>query len=90
MMNDSPELLHVRVVILKKLSMYALVELTTTTEGRARVMRFDPRQMPPVSIGPLEELPKVIEAFVVAIMRSKRNGWRVVYDGQPLLDSSDR
>jgi hypothetical protein len=72
-----------RAVILVKNEILALVGMVTTPQG-ARVARFDPRSEPPVSLGPLEDGPKVAYAFRRSVQTSKTNGWTVVYDGPPL------
>jgi hypothetical protein len=72
-----------RAVILAKNDTLALVGMATTPEG-ARVARFDPRAEPPVSMGPVEDPPKVANAFRRSLQTSKDNGWTVVYDGPPL------
>ena len=75
--------INFRAVILVKNEILALVGMATTPEG-ARVARFDPRAEPPVSLGPLEDTPKVACAFRRSVQTSKTNGWMVVYDGPPL------
>lgn len=82
MMEESEEV-DFRAVILAKNDTLALVGMATTPEG-ARVARFDPRSEPPVSLGPLEDPPKVAYAFRRSVQTSKTNGWTVIYDGPPL------
>jgi hypothetical protein len=81
---EEAEQVDFRAVILVKNEMLALVGMATTSEG-ARVARFDPREEPPVSLGPLEDPPKVAYAFRRSVHTSKTNGWAVIYDGPPLL-----
>lgn len=82
-MTEEEQQLDFRAVILVKNDTLALVGMATTPEG-ARVARFDPREEPPVSLGPFEDLPKVVYAFRRSVKASKTNGWAVVYDGPPL------
>lgn len=84
MMPEESEQVDFRAVILEKNDTLALVGMATTSEG-ARVARFDPRSEPPVSLGPLEDTPKVAYAFRRSIQTSKSNGWTVIYDGPPLV-----
>lgn len=84
MMPEEFEQVNFRAVILEKNDTLALVGMARTPEG-ARVARFDPRSEPPVSLGPLEDPPKVAYAFRRSVQTSKTNGWTVVYDGPPLI-----
>jgi len=83
MTPEDSQQINFRAVILVKNDILALVGMTTTAEG-ARVARFDPRAEPPVSLGPLEDPPKVAYAFRRSVQTSRTNGWAVVYDGPPL------
>ena len=84
MTPEEAQQINFRAVILVKNEILALVGMATTPEG-ARVARFDPRAEPPVSLGPLEDRPKVAYAFQRSVQTSKTNGWTVVYDGPPLV-----
>lgn len=83
-MPEEYEQVDFRAVILVKNDTLALVGMAITPEG-ARVARFDPRSEPPVSLGPLEDPPKVAYAFRRSVHGSKTNGWTVIYDGPPLI-----
>jgi hypothetical protein len=83
-MPEEFEQVNFRAVILEKNDTLALVGMARTQEG-ARVARFDPRSEPPVSLGPLEDPPKVAYAFRRSVQTSKTNGWTVIYDGPPLI-----
>ncbi len=83
-MTPEEQQVDFRAVILVKNDTLALVGMATTPEG-ARVARFDPRAEPPVSVGPLEDPPKVTYSFRRSVKTSQTNGWRVVYDGPPLI-----
>ena len=83
MTPEEAQQINFRAVILVKNEILALVGMATTSEG-ARVARFDPRADPAVSLGPLEDTPKVAYAFQRSVQTSKTNGWMVVYDGPPL------
>ena len=82
-MPEEQQQVDFRAVILVKNETLALVGMATTPDG-ARVARFDPRAEPPVSLGPLEDPPKVAYAFRRSVQTSKSNGWAIVYDGPPL------
>ncbi|HKS30442.1 MAG TPA: hypothetical protein VJS44_21630 [Pyrinomonadaceae bacterium] len=84
MMQEESEQLDFRAVIMVKNETLALVGMLTTPEG-ARVARFDPRSEPPVSLGPIEDPPKVAYAFRRSLQTSRTNGWTVIYDGPPLI-----
>jgi hypothetical protein len=83
-MTPEEQQVNFRAVILVKHDHLALVGMATTPEG-SRVARFDPRAEPRVSLGPLEDPPKVAYAFRRSIQTSKTNGWVVIYDGPPLI-----
>lgn len=83
-MTPEEQQIDFRAVIMAKNDTLALVGMARTAEG-ARVARFDPRAEPPVSLGPLEDTPKVAYAFRRSVQTSKTNGWTVIYDGPPLV-----
>jgi hypothetical protein len=83
-MTPEEQQVDFRAVIMTKNDTLALVGMARTPEG-ARVARFDPRAEPPVSLGPLEDPPKVAYAFRRSVQTSRSNGWTVIYDGPPLV-----
>ncbi len=70
-----------RTVIMMKNDMLALINMIKSEEG-ASITTFDPRRGHP--------LVKSYEPWLVAdefrkvLSLSKKNGWQVVYDGEPL------
>ena len=71
-----------RTAILSKNSMLALLCVKTATEGGA-ICRVDPREANP-AVQIYDDPQKAMEWFLKSLRTSKKNGWKVVYDGLPL------
>lgn len=80
---DDFELLETRTVILSKNSMIGLLCLKTSNEGAA-ICRVDPREARP-SVQLYDDADKALEWFTNSLRTSKKNGWQLVYDGEPLM-----
>lgn len=72
----------VRVAVLKKNGMVALLSIKTGGEGAA-VCRVDPREENP-SVQVYDDPEAALVWFTRSLRTSKKNGWQVVYDGLPL------
>ncbi len=73
----------VRTAVLKKNDMLALLSLKATPEG-GQIVRFDPRQRMP-SMQRYETEEEALKWFARSLSTSRKNGWSVVYDGEPLV-----
>lgn len=74
---------EVRTALLSKHEMIALISLRTTAGGGGRIIRIDPRQpMPAAKV--YEDPADALRWFRRSLATSRRNGWEVVYDGEPL------
>ena len=81
--DDSDDDAEVRTALLSKHEMLALISLRTTAEGGGRIVRVDPRQpMPAAKV--YEDPEDALRWFRRSLATSRRNGWDVVYDGEPL------
>lgn len=81
--DDDAETLALRTVVLTKNDMIALLGLKHTTRG-SQIVRVDPRQSVPVGKA-YEERDEAAHWFRRSLATSCDNGWRVVYDGPPLV-----
>ena len=79
--EDSP--LTLRTVLLMKNDMLALLSIKTSPE-RGVIVRVDPRQPVPAA-KEYEDVESALRWFNRSLATSKRNGWCVVYDGEPLF-----
>lgn len=73
---------NVRTAILAKDEMIALICLKTAEKGGA-ICRVDPRENNP-AVQIYDDADKALDWFTKSLRSSKKNGWRVVYDGLPL------
>jgi len=73
---------NTRTALLSKNDMFALLCLKTANEGGA-ICRVDPREGNP-AVQLYDDPEKAIDWFTKSLATSKKNGWRVVYDGLPL------
>lgn len=80
---DDVEEFETRTVILSKNSMIGLLCLKTSGEGAA-ICRVDPREGRP-SVQVYDDAEKALEWFTKSLRTSTQNGWRLVYDGEPML-----
>ena len=80
--DEQFDALNVRTTVLSKNGMVALLCLKTADNGGA-ISRVDPREINP-SVQLYDDPEKALEWFTKSLRSSRRNGWRVVYDGLPL------
>jgi hypothetical protein len=81
--DDEDEPAEFRAALLAKHEMIALLSLRTAAGG-GRIVRIDPRQPLPAAKS-YEDAAEAQRWFRRSLLTSKRNGWRVVYDGEPLF-----
>lgn len=80
---DDIEPVETRTVILQKNNMIGLLCMKTSGEGGA-ICRVDPREAQP-SVQIYDDPDKTLEWFTKSLRTTRKNGWRVVYDGLPLV-----
>lgn len=73
---------ELRAVLLSKNDMLALLSLKTSAEG-CTVVRVDPRQNAP-SAQEYDDAAAAEKWFARSISTSRKNGWNVIFDGEPL------
>jgi hypothetical protein len=73
----------VRTAVLKKNDMLALLSLKSGDSG-GQIVRFDPREPLP-SMQRYESESEALKWFTRSLATSRKNGWSVVYDGEPLI-----
>ncbi|MDQ5838815.1 MAG: hypothetical protein M3379_18720 [Acidobacteriota bacterium] len=73
----------VRTAVLRKNDMLALLSLKAGDSG-GQIVRFDPREPLP-SMQRYESETEARKWFTRSLDTSRRNGWSVVYDGEPLI-----
>jgi hypothetical protein len=81
--DDDDDALVVRTAVLTKNEMLALLSLKSSDEG-GQIVRFDPREPLP-AIQRYESDAEALKWFRRSLVTSRRNGWSVVYDGEPLM-----
>jgi hypothetical protein len=81
--NDEDEAAEVRTALLTKNEMLALISLRTTESG-GQIVRVDPRESLP-SVQRYESEGEAVKWFTRSLSTSRRNGWSVVYDGEPMI-----
>jgi len=81
--NDEDETAEVRTALLTKNEMLALISLRTTESG-GQIVRVDPRESLP-SVQRYESEREALKWFTRSLSTSRRNGWSVVYDGEPMI-----
>ena len=81
--DDDDDALVVRTAVLTKNEMLALISLKSSDEG-GQIVRFDPREPLP-AIQRYESDEEALKWFRRSLATSRRNGWSVVYDGEPLI-----
>ncbi len=79
--NDLEDVL-VRTAVLQKNNMVALLCIKSATAGAA-ICRVDPRENHP-AVQLYDDPNAALEWFTKSLRTSKKNGWRLVYDGLPL------
>ncbi len=73
---------NMRTAILSKNNFIALLCLKTADEGGA-ICRVDPRESNP-AVQLYDDPDKALDWYNKSLSTSRKNGWRVVYDGLPL------
>lgn len=81
--DDEDEPTEVRTVVLSKNGMIALLSLKTNATG-GQIVRIDPRQSLP-SARRYDDGEAANRWFKRSLAASRRNGWSVEYDGEPLF-----
>jgi len=80
--DDEDDDVQTRTAVLNKNGMVALLCVKTAFDG-STVCRVDPREDRP-SIQFYDDSEAAIHWFTRSLKTSKKNGWKVVYDGLPL------
>ena len=73
----------VRTALLQKNDMLALLSLKAAPDG-GQLVRYDPRQSLP-SLRRYESEEEARRWYARSLATSRKNGWSVVYDGEPLI-----
>lgn len=81
--NEQEEVTLVRTAVLLKNDMLALLSLKAC-ETRGEIVRFDPRKSMPTFQRYTSEA-EAVKWFTRSLATSRKNGWAVVYDGEPLI-----
>lgn len=82
MEEEEDGLFEVRTVLLSKNGMMALLSLKTSVQG-GMIVRVDPRQPLPVA-HEYDDDQAATMWFKRSLVTSKKHGWIVEYDGEPL------
>jgi hypothetical protein len=72
----------VRTAVLQKNNMVALLCIKSATAGAA-ICRVDPREPNP-AVQLYDDPTAALEWFTKSLRTSRKNGWKIVYDGLPL------
>jgi hypothetical protein len=80
---DEDEEAEVRTVLLAKNEMLALLGLKSSAEASI-IVRVDPRQALPVAQR-YDDAEAAAKWFDRSLATSRKNGWNIIYDGQPLF-----
>lgn len=81
--EEDDELNVVRTAVLRKNDMLALISLSASDSG-GRIVRYDPRESLP-AVQRYESEAEAQKWFRRSLATSKKNGWAVVYDGEPMI-----
>jgi hypothetical protein len=73
----------VRTAVLQKNDMLALLSLKAAPDG-GQLVRYDPRQSLP-SMRRYDSEEEARRWYARSLATSRKNGWAVVYDGEPLI-----
>lgn len=73
---------NTRTAVLMKNDMIALLCLKTANKGGA-ICRVDPRETNP-AVQIYDDADNALDWYTKSLRTSRKNGWRVVYDGLPL------
>jgi hypothetical protein len=79
--DEDEEFFEVRTAVMQKNELLALLSLKISAEG-GRIVRVDPRQRVP-SAQTYEDAEAATHWFNRSLATSRRNGWNVIYDGEP-------
>ena len=79
--EDDGEPFEVRTAVMQKNDLLAILSLRVSAQG-GRIVRVDPRQHAP-SAQTYEDAEAATRWFNRSLATSKRNGWLIVYDGEP-------
>ena len=80
--EDDEEPYEVRTAVMQKNDLLALLSLKISADGGGRIVRVDPRQSVP-SAQTYDDAEAATHWFNRSLATSRRNGWNVVYDGEP-------
>ena len=81
--HDDDTLVEIRTALLAKNDMLALLGLKTSSEG-GLIVRVDPRQPVPTA-QTYEDAASATRWFKRSLATSRKNGWVLLYDGEPLI-----
>ncbi|HEY6189101.1 MAG TPA: hypothetical protein VIW80_15710 [Pyrinomonadaceae bacterium] len=81
--EDEDEPLDMRTVVMAKEEMIALLGLKTSPKG-GLIVRVDPRENHPAA-QTYDDPSAASLWFNRSLSSSRRNGWQVIYDGEPLF-----
>jgi hypothetical protein len=81
--EEEEEAAVVRTAVLSKNDMLALISLKATESG-GQIVRYDPREQLP-SMQRYESESEARKWFSRSLATSRKNGWSVVYDGEPMI-----
>ena len=80
--DDDEEDILVRTAVLQKNNLVALLCIKSATEGAA-ICRVDPREAYP-AVQLYDDPTAALEWFTKSLRTSRKNGWKIIYDGLPL------
>lgn len=80
--DEDEEPFEVRTAVMQKNELLALLSLKISADGGSRIVRVDPRQSVP-SAQTYEDAESATHWFNRSLATSRRNGWNVIYDGEP-------
>ena len=80
--DDEEEPYEVRTAVMQKNDLLAILSLKISADGGGRIVRVDPRQSVP-SAQTYDDAEAATHWFNRSLATSRRNGWSVVYDGEP-------
>jgi hypothetical protein len=79
--DEDEEPFEVRTAVMQKNELLAILSLKISAGG-SRIVRVDPRQSVP-SAQTYEDAESATHWFNRSLATSRRNGWNVIYDGEP-------
>ncbi|MGB8509468.1 MAG: hypothetical protein WCD76_13855 [Pyrinomonadaceae bacterium] len=81
--DDEDELSEVRTAVMTKNDLIALLTLKVSPAG-GQIVRVDPRESLP-SAQRYDDEETALVWFKRSLATSRKNGWNIVYDGEPLF-----